>query len=1271
MILRRFVTPIMVAFLVFCAPLALRPDPSTWSGAGSDNNWTDPANWQDNTTPATGADVTLDGSSASSNRSIHFDASPSINSLSVSSDYSLDGPATLTIGTGGLTVGDPAVYSSSLGTGSCLPITLNGSQTWTIGSVSGDLLGQSHVNISGNITGDPSSFLTVTVQNSSSLSLGGNNSLTGSFTIARFSSLTLAGNNTFGDGSSLMLDASSLMIGSSSALPGNVALAIANASVITNYSGSDLVLPNPVTLNAGSTSLLNGSNLFTLSGPITLKGPSILSVFGSAPAVISGTLGETGGPQSIAKSGSGMLVVTGPVDLTGGMSVNDGLMILGTAPGTGTALPAPGNGTVGVYGAGYLGVDLATTGISPTGYINRLDSQSYGTIGFDSATLSSPAIVNDTIDLSGFSNAGGRVRLGSATSAVINGPIVPGAGGYQFGGGGGTLKVTSNLTDGSGATGLTLGSPAGENQSLMLILSGTNTYSGGTSIDNSLLQFPNANALPSSGNFSFNSRGYLGLGFAPGASGLQDLWGRTYINTGDPVVLGFDTPLSGAVSISTDTLRSLPSNTDFGNTAYLGTSTAATIAITQGNSSMPAAPGFAAVQSGHLTIASLPGGEYGLILGLPNDTSIPDSNYPSYYDSPARGAFATPQSTVELATANNYFGGTTIQGGTVILDDPGALGTGAISVTGNATLSTMPIDGPFDVANGINTSQWMTLNLDATNSFTLSGVISGPGAIDKIGAGTLTLSGNNTYTGGTTVDLGTLADGVPYAFSSDSATAVNSGGYLRSNFSEVIGGLSGSGGVYLNDATTLTIKPVGDYTFSGVMTGNGVLAINGSGTETLTGANAYYGGTTVNNGTLAVNCGSIYHPSAALIVGDADGDNGMLAITNVGVVTSSDGYIGSNSGSTGTVTVDGTGSTWTTSGYLVVGNHGTAALTIANGGSINSGVAQIGSGSGGSGTATITGSGSSWTTSDMLVGGVGSGTLTIADSGFLNVGGRTSTVTLGWTGAGILNIGAAATDPAAAGGIVNASTITTASGTGTIQFNTTACSCAPYYFTNDGTRAMPGASITGSTQLINTAGYNVLTGVNTYTGSTTINGGTLEFDNSVGTGSIPGDILDDSALVFNGSFNNANVISGTGTVAKTGTGLLTLSGANTYARRHHDRQRIDRRHQRHRIRHWFRHHHDQRQRELEHWQLRAEWLGFWRHRAQRKHRRGRLLPDECVRLHRQYLRTWRTVDRKRRHAHPGRHQHLLGRHIHHQWHARGCQRQRVFAEQPGGLRLRR
>lgn len=139
-----------------------------------------------------------------------------------------------------------------------------------------------------------------------------------------------------------------------------------------------------------------------------------------------------------------------------------------------------------------------------------------------------------------------------------------------------------------------------------------------------------------------------------------------------------------------------------------------------------------------------------------------------------------------------------------------------------------------------------------------------------------------------------------------------------------------------------------------------------------------------STGTVTVDgAGSTWTSSFRFRVGR--NGTGTLNITNGGSVSNTSvGYIGVNTGSTGTVTVDGSGSTWTNSDDLYAGYNGTGTLNITNGGSVSNTVGYVGKEDGSIGTVTVDGAGSTWTNSDNIyVGfnGTGTGTLNITDGG--------------------------------------------------------------------------------------------------------------------------------------------------------------------------------------------------------------------------------------------------------------------------------------------------
>lgn len=319
-------------------------------------------------------------------------------------------------------------------------------------------------------------------------------------------------------------------------------------------------------------------------------------------------------------------------------------------------------------------------------------------------------------------------------------------------------------------------------------------------------------------------------------------------------------------------------------------------------------------------------------------------------------------------------------------------------------------------------------------------------------------------------------------------------------------------------------------------TGTGKLTIRNGGT--MSNAGSGYFGYGFGAGTVTVDgAGSALTNSSDLYVGYFGA--GTLTIRNGGTVSNANiGYLGFVAGSTGTATVDGAGSAWTSSSTLVVGYSGTGTLTIQNGGKAsNVGHAFLGNNAGSTGTLTVDGAGSSWTNSGVLVvGESGTGTLTIANGGAVSpASGMQIARQAGSTGT--LNIGAAAGQTAAAPGTLTTPSIAFGAGTGRIVFNHTASN---YNFA-------PTISGAGSVTVEN--GTTMLTATNTYSGPTTVNGGVLQLGNGGTTGSLLGNVLNNATLGFNRSnaYQFDGAISGTGGVQQNGVGTTTLTAANTYS----------------------------------------------------------------------------------------------------------------------------
>jgi T5SS/PEP-CTERM-associated repeat protein/autotransporter-associated beta strand protein len=386
---------------------------------------------------------------------------------------------------------------------------------------------------------------------------------------------------------------------------------------------------------------------------------------------------------------------------------------------------------------------------------------------------------------------------------------------------------------------------------------------------------------------------------------------------------------------------------------------------------------------------------------------------------------------------------------------------GPLTADGGTIQTLAPINFPNDVTLAAG---GLTLDSNGFNS-TFSGVFTGAGGLTKISPGTVTLIGDNTYLGGTTISAGTLQLG-------------NGGATGTANSSIIVGPSTGSLGTMIIDAggrATAQNLIVGE---SGV----GILAVQNGGI--LTDFGGFVGDLPGSQGTVTVSgAGSTWTNTDTIQVGGLG--TGTLTIENGGMVNSGGGgSIGLSAGSTGTVTVTGVGSIWRNSpgGGLNIGSFGTGTLTIANGGTVINDTgfaANIGNGAGSRGTVTVTDPGSMWSNSSGVnVGNFGTGTLTVADGGIVNVNGPI--VIAAKAGSiGTLNIGAGAGNPAVAPGTLFTQSVEFGAGTGTINFNHTS---ANYEFA---------PAISGNGRVNVLAGTTILTGTNTYSGGTTIEDGVL------------------------------------------------------------------------------------------------------------------------------------------------------------------------------------
>jgi autotransporter-associated beta strand protein len=165
----------------------------------------------------------------------------------------------------------------------------------------------------------------------------------------------------------------------------------------------------------------------------------------------------------------------------------------------------------------------------------------------------------------------------------------------------------------------------------------------------------------------------------------------------------------------------------------------------------------------------------------------------------------------------------------------------------------------FTNINLSNNGTSRTLTFSGSGSTGVSGVIangstSTAGVLTKSGAGTLTLSGNNTYTGGTNINAGTLQLGNSERIANNTAVTIASGAtFDLNNFTETIGALSGTGTVQLGSGMLTVGSGNASSTFSGAFAGGDTGTFAKTGTGTLT----FGSGMDLSSGTLVLDGGTL------------------------------------------------------------------------------------------------------------------------------------------------------------------------------------------------------------------------------------------------------------------------------------------------------------------------------------------------------------------------------------------------------------------------------
>lgn len=420
-----------------------------------------------------------------------------------------------------------------------------------------------------------------------------------------------------------------------------------------------------------------------------------------------------------------------------------------------------------------------------------------------------------------------------------------------------------------------------------------------------------------------------GINFATGSNGST-------ITGGDAIILGGATPAENTITTASGVTATIATNLTGSNGM---TKAGAGTLVFIGEKSYS---GETVISAGTLQLGDgVTNGR--LIYQITNNASLVVNNnsLQTISNSISGTGSLTKLGTADLTlTGNNtYSGGTTVSAGTLIGDATSlqgaitnnaaiifnevATGTYAGNMTGSGSFTKIGVgdltlsgtnsySGGTTVSEGTLTGTSASLQgaiinnaavvFDQSTAGTYSGNMTGTGSLTKTGAGNLTLTGSNAYSGGTSVDSG----------------------ILTGTTTSLQGDITNNAAVVFDQAT--------NGTYSGTITGTGTLSKTGNGSVTLSGNNEYQGGTSITGGTVvaasntALGSGAVEVSGASLLASAGTTVGNAITVEAVTGPSQVVAYWNFNSLSIATASAPGSGGVPLT----IAANQGSGTLSLEN-----------------------------------------------------------------------------------------------------------------------------------------------------------------------------------------------------------------------------------------------------------------------------------------------------------------------------------------------------
>ncbi len=924
------------------------------------------------------------------------------------------------------------------------------------------------------------------------------------------------------------------------------AITIHGGGITKNNGSGTLTITSPITLGASQTWTNNSATALTVNGAVSTGG-NTLTFDGTGNTTLGAAIASATG--AIVKNGTGRVGLSNAdTTFNGNVTVNGGVLQYGDTlsrlTGSGGNITLNGgvleqrwtaeNTRAQGSGAGQIQILGGESGFSENG--NTGLTWNIGAITWGSATFNPSKFVLQTSASQGTSSvtmhASSTFNLGGATRTIL---------------------VNSGVTGGASATiagGISNGGLTKEGAGL-LNLTASNSYGLGTTISAGTLAIGSASSLGS--NLATNN-----IGVSAGARLLLAAAG----NTGNTQTITL-TSTAGSLSVL--------------GVGYNGIPNAATVqADTNGGViAINAVVGYNQNLSSRLTTGT------NLFLGGIGTTSTYTGAAGTIPANSALYRLGGGGGSISFNTANLFTGSNAVQIGSTATNGTGTVSFGASqSFTGNTSIasgSTLQITGASQLGstpgtyNGDFSMAGATLSYSSSANQTLGGNLTGSGALNKSGASTLTLTGNNAF--------GAVA-------SSGGLLTFNGGSSTNTSFAlgTSSGGAAGSSvGVSIVNGATVSTTSGGAAT---AFVSNGTMTVTGgaaTSTWNLNGGELGNVANTQNNVQMRIDGAGTANSARVINVGNliwgrSLNNGSTITLTNGGRMevngevrlgnpyyTTAGGNNLTIGGGTATSTFTGDGGDDFYIGFGERENSNNNIVTVNSGGVITN-VRDMIVGH----VNNQQGNDLASTANKLTVTGTGTASMRGISIGYAQQAGAPPTnpiekananvveVTNGGTltTSGAINIGRAA----AASTESNANTMTVtgtgsswAAGSQIVNIGLTANASATS--NNNILTVSSGGSVTGITTM------NIGSGTGTETGNKlVINGGSLtatsivvqasnSIDFGVSGGTLSGSITNNGTVNIgsNVAFSLAGNLSGTGgTVTHSGSGLTTLSGTNTY-----------------------------------------------------------------------------------------------------------------------------